>query len=67
MGPIAEDNPTVLHKFLISAGVPLPVTFDFGNPECAIRARWTEVRWASVPEAAVYEDSDLLLGEEDVR
>lgn len=66
--PYADHDPADLFETSVGVGVSVLVARDLAVPKFGGRAgRWTVVLVASVPEAAVEEDGDLLFCEHEVR
>ena len=66
MFPEAQDCPAGSFEYVIGIGVPLLVAFDLLSPIVGVGLRRDEVFGAAVPKAAIDEDSDLRLREDDV-
>jgi hypothetical protein len=64
--PDSDGVPSRIRQELVGLGVPGPISVDLGAPEVTVRACWTAVIGAPMPEASVYEDGDTSTGEDEV-
>src|SRR5262245_13391737 len=66
MPPNPHDLPSISPEPRVSVAITLLVRDDLGPPELGILLGPRRVLWATVPEAAIDEDSDTRAGESDV-
>lgn len=66
MFPEAQDCPAGSREYIIGVGIPHLVAFDLLSPIIGVGFRRYEVFGAAVPKAAIDEDCDLRLREDDV-
>jgi hypothetical protein len=65
--PDADDSPSLRLEVRGIPQIAAAILFDLGAPVLTVRRRGGPVVGAAVPEAAIYEDRDTLLGEHDIR
>ncbi len=63
MLPDADDFPSLPAELALDALIAGHVLLAFTVPKCAVGFGAGVALWAAVPEAAVDEDGDLVLGE----